>query len=127
MNKDFPEIQKLFTLRGQEAPADEYFEEFLDEFHRRQRQDLMKRSARSLLVERVTVWLREMGTAKWACGAGIAYALLMIGFFVWPKETPADDGLDMVSWEVPEHKVLHFEPPKTEEEEDEPVKPGKEF
>ncbi|MDE0595849.1 MAG: hypothetical protein OSB65_11440 [Roseibacillus sp.] len=117
MNKEFPEIQKLLEMRGQSAPGDEYFEEFLDEFHRRQRQDLMKRSARSLFMERIAVWIREMGSAKWIYGAGIGYALLMVGFFVWPKDTQAKDGLDRVSWDVPEQKILHFEPAKEDEDE----------
>lgn len=117
MNKEFPEIQKLLEMRGQSAPGDEYFEEFLDEFHRRQRQDLMKRSARSLFMERIAVWIREMGSAKWIYGAGIGYALLMVGFFVWPKDTQAKDGLDRVSWDVPEQEILHFEPAKEDEDE----------
>ena len=80
MDKEFPELQKLLNQRGQEAPEDEYFEEFLEEFHRRQREDLLRRSARSLFFERLTVWLREMGPAKWAYAVGGAYALLMLGF-----------------------------------------------
>ena len=58
MNKEFQELQELLEERGQGVPADEYFEGFLSDFHRRQRQDLMKRSARSLLLERMGVWLR---------------------------------------------------------------------
>ena len=109
-------------MRGESAPADEYFEEFLDEFHRRQREDLMKRSARSLLFERIGVWFREMGSAKWIYGAGAAYALLLVGFFVWPKDSAANDRVEPVSWEIPEQKVLHFEPVKKDDEE--PEKPA---
>ncbi len=109
-------------MRGESVPGDEYFEEFLAEFHRRQRQDLMKRSARSLLLERISVWFREMGSAKWIDGAGAAYALVMVGFFVWPKDSSPNDGVEPVSWEIPEQKVLHFEPVKKDEEE--PEKPA---
>ena len=122
MNKEFPEIQKLLQMRSESAPADEYFEEFLAEFHRRQRQDLMKRSARSLLFERVGVWIREMGSAKWVYGAGVAYALVMVGFFVWPKDSNSTDGVAPVSWEVPEKKVLHFEPEPAKAAEEESLK-----
>ena len=122
MSKEFPELQKLLQLRGQSGPTDEYFEEFLDEFHRRQREDLMKRSARSLFMERVSVWLREMGTAKWIYGAGAAYALVMVGFFAWPKKAPATEMLQPASMEFPkEEKVIHLEP--VQGEEDTPSKP----
>lgn len=85
MNNESTEVQNLLRLKRYEQPSDRYFEEFVDEFHRRQREDLLKCSARSLFAERVTVWLREMGMAKWAYGAGLAYAALMAGFLLWPK------------------------------------------
>lgn len=109
MNKEFPELQKLLQLRGQSGPGEEYFEEFLDEFHRRQREDLMRRSARSLFLERFTVWFREMGSARWAYAAGGAYALLMVLFFVWPKEAPKNENLAPASRQmeiVPEAERL---------------------
>ena len=61
MNREFQELQELLEERGRSIPGDDYFEGFLADFHRRQRQDLMKRSARSLFLERMGVWLREMG------------------------------------------------------------------
>lgn len=87
MNNESTEVQNLLRLKRYERPSDEYFEEFVGEFHRRQREDLLKCSARSLFAERVTVWLREIGVAKWAYGAGLAYAALMVGFLVWPRES----------------------------------------
>ena len=103
-------------MRGESAPADEYFEEFLAEFHRRQREDLMKRSARSLFFERVTVWFRELGGSKWIYGAGLGYAMLMVAFLAWPKGGGEGEQVTPVSWEVPEHKVIHFEPAADEAE-----------
>jgi hypothetical protein len=85
VNNEPTEVRDLLRLKRYEQPSDEYFEDFVGEFHRRQREDLLKRSARSLLAERVSVWLREMGVAKWAYGAGLAYAVLMLGFFMWPR------------------------------------------
>ncbi len=114
MSGNFPELQKLLKLRGQDGPVDGYFEEFLEEFHRRQRQDLMKRSARSLFLERLSVWFREMGSAKWAYGAGVAYAGLMVLFFAWPRGEGVGDGLEPASFEQSvapmEEKVLQFDP-----------------
>ena len=97
-------------MRRQSVPADEYFEEFLSDFHHRQRQDLMKRSARSLLVERVGVWLREMEGAKWLYCAGTAYALVIVGLLTWPKETTGKEGVvEPASFVVPGQKALPFE------------------
>ena len=93
MEGEHQELQKLLSDRGRQAPTDEYVEEFLDEFHRRQREDFMKRSARSLFMERLSVWFREMGAAKWAYAAGGAYALLMLGFVFWPRPQGADGTL----------------------------------
>ncbi len=90
MEHEYPELQKLLSDRGRQAPTDEYVEEFLDEFHRRQREDFMKRSARSLFMERLSVWFREMGAAKWAYAVGGAYALLMVGFVLWPRPQAAE-------------------------------------
>ena len=123
MSTEIQEIRKLLKMRSESAPADEYFEDFLAEFHLRQRQDLMKRSARSLLMERVGVWLREMGRTKWMYGAGAAYALLIIGFFAWPKGNVQKEGVEPVSWEVPEQKVLHFEHDPHGKKQDVPPKP----
>jgi hypothetical protein len=69
----------------------------------------MKRSARSLFLERFTVWFRELGTARWACAAGGAYALLMVLFVVWPRETATSEGLAPASQQmeiVPEEERL---------------------
>jgi hypothetical protein len=120
VSKEFQELQELLEERGQGVPADEYFEGFLSDFHRRQRQDLMKRSARSLLLERMGVWLREMGGSKWAYGAGAAYVLVIVGLFAWPRGNASKEGIEPVSLEVPEQKVLHFEAERSGKKENEP-------
>ena len=84
MKKDLPDIEKLLEMRGERVPADEYFEVFLSNFHRRQREDLLKRSARSLLVERLGVWFREMGRVKWIYAAVVVCSLIASVSFIWP-------------------------------------------
>lgn len=122
MNREFQELQELLEERGQVVPGDDYFEGFLADFHRRQRQDLMKRSARSLFLERMGVWLREMGGSKWAYGAGAAYVLVIAGLFAWPRGRDGKEGIEPVSLEVPEQKALHFEGERSGEKENEPPK-----
>lgn len=98
MKKDLPDIEKLLEMRGQSVPADEYFEVFLSDFHRRQREDLLKRSARSLLLERLGVWFREMGKLRWIYAAVGACLLIAAGSLVWPGSR--------TSTELPEHEPV---------------------
>lgn len=76
-------IQNLVSLKRYEAPRDGYFEDFLEEFQRRQRQELLKKSSFSLLGERVGTWFRELGSIKWVAGAGAAYATMMLTVFLF--------------------------------------------
>ena len=83
--ENFQSVQQLSALKRHEHPDDPYFEELLEEFHRRQRQDLLQRSSRSLFVERMGTWLA--GTSKWnyLMGAGAAYAAIFFAaMFFWP-------------------------------------------
>ncbi len=84
-DENFKQVQQLIALKRHEQPDDAYFEEFLDEFHRRQRQELLQRSSFSLFRERVGTWFS--GTNKWslAWGGGLAYATVMVAFICWPK------------------------------------------
>src|SRR5690606_31478091 len=50
MNPD--QTPKLLRLKRYESPPEGYFTSFLEEFHRRQREDVLKRSSRSLFLER---------------------------------------------------------------------------
>lgn len=50
MNTD---LHKLLRLKRYEHPTPDYFERFLDEFHERQRADVLRRPAWSLMWERV--------------------------------------------------------------------------
>jgi len=113
-------------MRRESVPADEYFDEFLSDFHRRQRQDLMKRSARSLLLERMGVWLREMEGLKWIYCAATAYVLVMVGLFCWPENKAGRELIEPASWESLETTVPHFEGEPSRNPEAE-LKKGKEF
>lgn len=118
MEKDFSEIQGLLALKRYESPSEEYFEDFLDEFHRRQRADVMNRSARSLFMERVSVWFRELGAIKYAYGAALAYGMLFLAFSVWPIGASDQPALGSDTTELPGKRTLeHVEFVKPLEEE----------
>lgn len=77
---ELEDLQRLLRLKNYEQPVDGYFEDFLDEFHRRQRQSVASGSTSSIW-SRFTEWFQDLGAAKWAIGAGVAYAVLALGFF----------------------------------------------
>ncbi|MGJ8724221.1 MAG: hypothetical protein ACSHYB_06670 [Roseibacillus sp.] len=77
---ELEDLQRLLRLKNYEQPVDGYFEDFLDEFHRRQRQTVAS-SSTSSVWSRFTEWFQDLGAAKWAIGAGVAYAVLALGFF----------------------------------------------
>ena len=75
---DFEETQRLIRLKRYEQPPEGYFENFLDEFHERQRADLVRKSSRSLFVERFY--------CRYLCALGAALAIPgRIRMFEWLK------------------------------------------
>ena len=85
-NQDFQSVQQLISLKRHEQPDDAYFEELLEEFHRRQRQELLQHSSRSLFAERVGTWLASTSKWNYVMGAGAAYAAIFFAaMFFWPK------------------------------------------
>lgn len=104
MNNLEGKIQSLVKLKSYEQPSDGYFEEFLEEFQSRQRQELLRKSSVSLLMERAGTWFRELGSIKWFAGAGVAYASVMFGVFLFlpasgPQENP---NVQPASWDKSE-------------------------
>lgn len=47
-----PDVHKLLRLKRYETPSSDYFERFLDDFHRRQRAELISRPTLHILFER---------------------------------------------------------------------------
>jgi hypothetical protein len=79
-------IEQLLALERHEQPDGEYFAEFLREFQRRQRAELMRGRSVGMLWERLTSWLADLGGVKWAYAGGVAYAVLLAGLFFWPHD-----------------------------------------
>ena len=73
---DQESLQKLLRLKRHEVPSEAYFESFLDEFHQRQRRELLQRSSLGLLFERVNTYLADPRSQGWA------YAPVLAVFFV---------------------------------------------
>lgn len=69
-------------------------DDFLREFHMRQREEAMAERGFRAVWSRFTGWLSEPGASKWAYGAGLAYAAVLIAFMA--GERPLDqEGLNL--------------------------------
>lgn len=79
------ELQELIRLKKYEQPDEGYFDDFLVEFQQRQRSEMLKTSARGLLIERARAWFSEFGAMRWLIGAGAAYAAVALVFNFIPS------------------------------------------
>jgi hypothetical protein len=78
-------LQALLRLKKHEQPPADYFENFLAEFHQRQRESLMKQSVLSLFWERLTTWVSclQRPVVMWSTAG--AYAAVILLICLWPK------------------------------------------
>lgn len=76
---EFENIQRLIRLKRFEKPEEGFAEDFLREFHQRQRAEMLKQSSLELLWERTMTWWNHLTAPKWslagavvvACAAGV--------------------------------------------------------
>lgn len=88
---DSEDLQRLIRLKRYETPGEAYYESFLAEFKERQRAELLRGSARGLLLERIGVWFDEMGGARrWVPAGALAATAIGLGlYFVLPEREEA--------------------------------------
>jgi len=83
------ELQDLIKLKRYEQPEEGYFDDFLVEFQERQRSEMLKTSARGLVLERVNAWFDfSSGANRLVVGAGFACAacaIVAVGMNFMPK------------------------------------------
>jgi len=66
------DIGRIIRLKRYEQPSEEYLEGFLDDFHARQRSELLRGSSRSILMERLATYAQDFGGGRMLVGAGAA-------------------------------------------------------
>ena len=69
-------IQRLLRLKRYEQPPEGYYDEFLRDFHRRQRAELLKPSLSTLVMDRVSYWVSEFRVPTFAYAGATAVAVL---------------------------------------------------
>lgn len=74
---EFDDIQRLIRLKRHELPPEDFVDDFVASFQQRQRAELLNRSARGLLWERVTTYFDGLMTPKygWATAGLVVVAL----------------------------------------------------
>jgi hypothetical protein len=87
MNKE-EKLQRLLRLKRHEQPPEEFAREFLDEFQRRQRAELMRRSALSILGERIHAWLEGLRRPAVIWSAVGVYAAVLAALWLLPRPAP---------------------------------------
>ena len=76
---ELTDVQRLLRLKRYEAPAPEYFEDFLREIHQRQRAEMLKRPIWRLMLDRLEAALPTVQIQQYAFAGSCALALLVAG------------------------------------------------
>jgi hypothetical protein len=79
------QLGDLLSLKRHEMPPEGYMEDALREFHLRRRVEAVQQGGRLTLWQRFSEWLADPGWAKWACGAGVAYAAVVVVVLSLPR------------------------------------------
>lgn len=79
--KEDSDLSKLIRLKRYEQPPESYFEDFLREFQKRQRAELLRKSTSSIFLERLATYVADFGRPRALAAAG-ACCLAFIGFVV---------------------------------------------
>ena len=83
------EAQRLIRLKRYESPGDEFFLSFAEQFKERQRSEMLRRSSRSLLIERISTFFDGAPPARVLLPVG-AIATAAIGAGIYFATTSAD-------------------------------------
>ena len=75
MDDEFKDLQRLLRLKRYEVPPPDYFEDFLLDFHRRQRAELLKRPLWRLVMDRFEGALPNFSPSRYAYAGACATAM----------------------------------------------------
>ena len=94
MDENFSDLQKLLRLKKYETPSPEYFEGFLKDFHRRQRQEIVKLPIWRIAWDRVTASFVPGEVPRFAYATACA-AVLFVTVFASNKMVSRPTGSDL--------------------------------
>jgi hypothetical protein len=106
MNTD---LHKLLRLKRYEHPTPDYFERFIDDFHERQRVDLLRQPTWSLLWERLGDTFSDFAVPRLAY-AGVAAAAVVLSAII--LVTQQDGGASAPTFALNDPRpTVHVLPP----------------
>ena len=79
MSEELSDIQKLIRLKRYEQPPEDYFDDFLLEFQRRQRAEMLQRPLWQIAWERANLWLEGFRVPALAYASILVAALGVTG------------------------------------------------
>ncbi len=82
-------VQNWISLKKYETPGEEYFDHFLSEFHKHQREELLKRSTFQVLWERFSISMANIVQSRWtyaSCAAALTLGFVLTVVSQSPKE-----------------------------------------
>lgn len=88
---EFENIQRLMRLKRYEQPGEgfeNFTEDFLHQFHHRQRAEMLRKSSLVLLWERTSTWWNNLLAPKWTLAAA-AVAVCAVGAWLITGEKAA--------------------------------------
>ena len=85
MKPTVEQLENLLALKRYERPEEGYWQDFLCEFHQRQRERAAVKSGLAGWMDRVSAWFADASPSKWAYGAGLAYASVAAFMLLSPK------------------------------------------
>ncbi len=86
MKPTVEQIGNLLALKRSETPDPGYWQDFLCEFHQKQREQAATSVGLLNRLNPVFAWFSDLGPSKWAYSAGLAYATVTVAFFLTPRE-----------------------------------------
>jgi len=104
------DVIKLIQLKRYEQPEEGFHDQFLEDFKSRQREELLKRSARGILWERVVTSVREWRLKEWGMVAGGACAAAFAVVVAMQSNTPDPAGgvVAVVPTEAPAEPLVTY-------------------
>lgn len=88
---EMAKVSELIALKRYERPPEGYFEDFLEEFHRRQRLDQSRTAVSGGVFQRFSNWWSEVNASRWVYGAGAAYAAVMVTLMMVKTDSPSTE------------------------------------
>lgn len=105
------DIQKLLRLKRYEKPPEGYFDDFLIEFQRRQRTELLRVPLHEILWDRATSWLDSVRVPAMAYAAILILGAGATGIILTGLDSTAGSGAVAVAEPLPAPPITFSQDP----------------